>query len=152
MFRPLSSLAEGEWWCVNFPTIAGKESSQTPEPDNEVFWALLPKFCFTTECHELVLFKTKEGLPRWLSGKESSCQCPRRGFSPWIRKVPWRRKWQPTLVFLPGNCHGQRSLGATVHGTAKSWTRLSNWAHTKWKEKEGHRWELLTISAQYIRR
>ena len=29
---------------------------------------------------------------------------------PWVRKMPWRRKWQPTPVFLPGKCHGQRSL------------------------------------------
>ena len=32
------------------------------------------------------------------------------GFDPWVRKVPWRRKWQPTPVFLPGKPHGQRSL------------------------------------------
>ena len=29
---------------------------------------------------------------------------------PWVRKIPWRRKWQPTPVFLPGESHGQRSL------------------------------------------
>ena len=34
----------------------------------------------------------------------------RRGFNPWIGKSPWRRAWQPTLVFLPGESHGQRSL------------------------------------------
>ena len=34
----------------------------------------------------------------------------RRGFCPWVRKVPWRRAWQPTPVFLPGESHGQRSL------------------------------------------
>ena len=30
-------------------------------------------------------------------------------FDPWVRKIPWRRAWQPTLVFLPGESHGQRS-------------------------------------------
>ena len=53
------------------------------------------------------------GPPRWLSGKESACQCRRcrrRGFDPWVVKIPWRRKWQPTSVFLPGESHGQRSL------------------------------------------
>ena len=50
------------------------------------------------------------GLPRWLSGKESTCQCRRHGFSPWVGKIPWRRKWQLTAVFLPGESHGQRSL------------------------------------------
>ena len=46
-------------------------------------------------------------------GKEPACQCrsPERcGFNPWIRKIPWRRKWQPTPVFLPRKFHGQRSL------------------------------------------
>ena len=43
-----------------------------------------------------------------------------------VRKIPWRRKWHPTPVFLPGEFHGQRSLVGcyTVHGITKSWTRL----------------------------
>ena len=50
------------------------------------------------------------GLPLWLSGKESTCQCRRQGFSPWVGKILWRRKWQPIPVFLPGKSQGQRSL------------------------------------------
>ena len=50
------------------------------------------------------------GLLWWLSGKESACQCRRHGFNPWIRKIPWRMKWQTTLVHLPGKSHGRRSL------------------------------------------
>ena len=34
----------------------------------------------------------------------------RDGFNPWVEKIPWRRAWQPTSVFLPGESHGQRSL------------------------------------------
>ena len=52
-------------------------------------------------------------LPRQLSGKESTWQCRRSRrcrFNPWVRKIPWRRKWQPTPVFLPGETRGQRSL------------------------------------------
>ena len=48
-----------------------------------------------------------------VSGKGSSCQCrrPRRcECNPWVRKIPWRRKWQSTPVFLPRESHGQRSL------------------------------------------
>ena len=45
-----------------------------------------------------------------LSRKEPTCQWRRGGFDPWVGKIPWRRKWQPTLVFLPGKSHGQRSL------------------------------------------
>ena len=44
------------------------------------------------------------------SSKESACQCRRPGFYPWVGKIPWRRKWQPTSVFLPGKSHGQRSF------------------------------------------
>ena len=40
-------------------------------------------------------------------GKESSCSAE---FDPWVGKIPWRRAWQPTPVFLPGESHGQRSL------------------------------------------
>ena len=72
-------------------------------------------------------------LPRWLSDKESACQCRRHrrhGFDPWVGKIPWRRKWQPTPVFLPGKAYGQRSLAhCVVHGVAKSQTRLSDWVH-----------------------
>ena len=50
------------------------------------------------------------GLPRWLSGKESACQYRRRGFSPWVGKIPWRKRWQLTPVFLPGKPPQQRSL------------------------------------------
>ena len=54
-----------------------------------------------------------KGFHRWLSGKESACQCRRlrrRGFDRCVRKIPWRRKWQSTPVFLSGNFQGQRSL------------------------------------------
>ena len=46
-------------------------------------------------------------------GKEVSCQCRRYKrcwFNPWVRKIPWRRAWQPTPIFLSGESHGQRSL------------------------------------------
>ena len=56
----------------------------------------------------------KDHMLRWrLGGKESACQCGshrRPGFNSSVRKIPWRRKWQPTPVFLPGESHGQRSL------------------------------------------
>ena len=58
-----------------------------------------------------------EGKPvHWLdfpggaSDKEPACQCRKCGFDPWVRKIPWRKVWQPTPVFLPGKSLGQRSL------------------------------------------
>ena len=49
-------------------------------------------------------------LACWLSGKESTWQCRRPGIDPWVGKIPWSKKWQPTPVFLPVKSHGQRSL------------------------------------------
>ena len=52
-------------------------------------------------------------FPGGASDKEPACQgrrCKRCGFDPWVRKIPWRREWQPTPGFLPGESQGQRSL------------------------------------------
>ena len=62
------------------------------------------------------------------AGKESACNAvglQKHRFNPWVRKAPWRKKWQPTPVFLPGKPHGQRSLvGYIVHRVAKSQIQL----------------------------
>ena len=47
------------------------------------------------------------GFPGGSVGKESTCQCR---YCAWVGKILWRRKWQPTPVFLPGESYGQRSL------------------------------------------
>ena len=68
------------------------------------------------------------GLPSWLSGKESAYQFRRHkrcGFNPWVGKISWRRKWQPTSVFLPRKSHGQRSLeGYSPWGCEGVWHDL----------------------------
>ena len=65
-------------------------------------------------------------LPRWhywLKKQKTTCQCRRRKrweLDPWVKKISWRRKWQPVLVFLPGESHGQRSLvGCSPQGRNK---------------------------------
>ena len=58
------------------------------------------------------------------NGKESACQCRRLVFDPWVGKIAWRRKWEPTPVSLPGKSHGQRSLAGS--GVANSQTQLGN--------------------------
>ena len=76
-------------------------------------------------------------LPRWLSGKESACQCRshrRCGFGPLVGKIPWRRKQQPTLGFLPGTFHGQRSLVG----------------YSPWGVKESDRTDQLSMHARRI--
>ena len=73
-------------------------------------------------------------MHRRLSGKESTCQCRRHGFDPWVGKVPWRRKWQPTPVFLPGKSHGQRGLvGYSPWGHRESdMTEELSTSHSNW--------------------
>ena len=51
-----------------------------------------------------------KGFPGGSDGKESACNAGRPGFDPWVRKIPWRKEWLPTPLFLPGEFHGQRSL------------------------------------------
>ena len=61
-------------------------------------------------------------FPGGSDSKESACSVGRWGFNPWVGKRPWRRKWPPTPVLLPGKSQGQRSLQATVHAVSKSQT------------------------------
>ena len=83
-------------------------------PDNPNVWAELLRIRviinFWTLLNMESFLKVGTGLTSWLSSKEHSCQCRRCRLEPWVRKVPWRRKWQPAPVFLPGKPHGQRSL------------------------------------------
>ena len=79
------------------------------------FWRILISlFFFCSLC-----FGHTSGFPGGISGKEPTCQCrsiKRCRFDPWVRKNPWRRAWQSTPVFLPGESHGQRS-----HGLHRLW-------------------------------
>ena len=90
-------------------------------------WHLLSLLCL----QHLTLYSihSSVGLPRWLSGKESACQCRRcrgPGLDPWVRKIPRGRKWQSPPVFLPGKSHGQRSwAGYSPWGRSVQ----RNWAH-----------------------
>ena len=80
----------------------------------------------------LLCFILSLGLPRWISGKESSCQCKRHRrlrFDAQVGRIPWRRKWQPTPVFLPGESHGERSLVACSPWGHKELNRTEVTAH-----------------------
>ena len=83
----------------------------------------LTRLCFPATLEHHILFSSSSkhlslhhiwhGLPSQPSGKESTCQCRghrRWNLSPWVGKIPWRMKWQPTAVFLLGPSRGQRSL------------------------------------------
>ena len=68
---------------------------------------------------------TDVGLLPWQLRRQSVClQFGRPRFDPWVRKIPWRRKWQSTAVFLPGKSHGFRSLVG----------------YSPWGRRVGHDW------------
>ena len=76
-----------------------------------------------------VMTKHCLGVPGGINGKESACQdrrLKRLGFHPKIGKRPWRRKWPPTPVLLPGEPQGQRSLAGYGPGGHRERTRLSS--------------------------
>ena len=71
-------------------------------------------------------------------GKEPACQHRRHRrhrFHPWVRKIPWRRRWQPSPVFWPGKSHGQRSL-----------VGYSSWGHKEWPDLATEHYNLTVIS------
>ena len=106
------------------------------------------------------------GFPWGLSGKESSCQfrrCKRPRFDTCVRKILWRRKWQPTPVFLPGKFYGQRSLaGYSPWGrkelghnsaTEHAKTRLTNLAldlRVSWFRCEAHYFHLSASCVSFL--
>ena len=75
-------------------------------------------------------FSKKAGLPWWLRQERICLQRGKPGFNPWVRKIPWRRKWLPIPVFLPGEFHGQRGLVG----------------YSPWGCKDSNRIEWLTLS------
>ena len=95
-------------------------------------------FCETLYFHFLIdqllqIEYLRNALPWWLSGKESACQCRGPGFKPWVGKILWRRKWQPTPVCLLGNPMVRETWWATVHGI----TRVRH----DWVSKQQQIWE-----------
>ena len=63
-------------------------------------------------------------FPGGSDGKKICLQCGTPGFNPWVRKIIWRREWQPTPVFLPEEFHGQRSLAGYSPWSGKDYYYL----------------------------
>ena len=89
-------------------------------------------FLYMPECPvpllgRALLNKLGTSMFRWYSGKEPACQCRRHktlGFDPWVGKILWKKKWQPTPSLEDSMNSGV--WWATVHGVPKSWTWLSD--------------------------
>ena len=83
---------------------------------------------FQPLCYQGPLIKTE--LSWWLKWQRICLQCGRPGFDPWVGKIPWRREWLPSPIFLPGEFYGQRSLAG----------------YSPWDHKESDTTERLTLS------
>ena len=95
------------------------------------YWIHLPSWIWEALYAKWLFGKSTEEFDLRQGGSvvKKACQCRRhrrRGFDPWVRKIVWRRKWQPTPVFLPGESHGQRSLAGYSPQGFKSQIGLSN--------------------------
>ena len=75
-------------------------------------------------------------------------RCQRHEFDPWVRKIPWRRKWQPTPVFLPGESHRQRSLAGYSPGGHKEADTAEWWSttETSYYQRGGLKWVKCRLS------
>ena len=98
------------------------------------FWIFGTNLVITRNFPMKLSFASSQyGLPGGDSGKELTCQCrrpKRHRLNPWVRKMPWRRKWLPTPVFLPG----ERSL--EVHRVSKNLTQLKPFSMKHMKRVE----------------
>ena len=92
-------------------------------------WKRMPFFfhsilCLGIETEFWGGVKSARDFPGSASGKELACQsrrCKTLGFNPWVKEIPWRRAWQPTPVFLPGESHGQKGLVGYSPEGYKEW-------------------------------
>ena len=78
--------------------------------NNVCLWNFKKYKCMRKERGLFSPFSYLFGFPCGSDGKSICLQCRKPGFDPWVGKIPWRRKWQPTPVLLPGKSHGQRTL------------------------------------------
>ena len=91
-------------------------------------------FLFMAEKHCIVcIYIYVYGLPWWLRWESICLQCGRPRFNPWVGKISWKRKWQPTPIFFPRKSHGWRNL-----------VGYSPWCH-----RVGYHWAT-SLSLSYI--
>ena len=111
------------------PEDAASADRPLAPPDTELgsTFSKMPRECVSTLKFEKDYMCKELGFPGGARGKEPACQCRSHkggGFDPWVRKIPWRRAWQPTPVFLLENPTERGTWQATVHRVAKSWIQL----------------------------
>ena len=108
-------------------SLALQTDALPSEPPGKPKWSWEP---FKTELltRYAIVFNLFKVFSRWLSGKESTYKCRRfrrLGFNPWVKKIPWRKTWQPSPVLLPENPMNRGAWRAIVHGCKVRY----DWAH-----------------------
>ena len=118
---------------------------------------IMDSFCCATETNTTLYINytlTKINLEKkqqhwwmqWLRQWRICLQCGRPGFDSWVRKIPWRREWQPTPIFLPGESHEQRSLvGYHPWGHKESDTFTFKNDQTKWSQTQKDRYHMISL-------
>ena len=103
-------MRRGAWWAI----VHGITESDTSEQLTlSHFQDLYTYLHLITETQSAWNKNRIEGRPGGASGKEPTCHCKkykRLGFGPWTGKMPWRRAWQTTPMFLPGESHRLQSI------------------------------------------
>ena len=129
---PIRTHATTPGWCHSFPAhwyFLSHRASARLEPSCATAhnprdtWSAAS---FFTKTH---LRLPSTPFPGGRVVKNSACQCRRCGFHPWVGKISWRKKWQPSPVFLLGKSHGQRSPGGYRPWGPKEWD-TAEWTHT----------------------
>ena len=128
---PFAVLVFNKWRDLSLNILTGLELLAEGGSE-QCMWGKSRRWTYHT--WSMVGAKGKQSSPLWTSHLQrancaSVCQCRRHRFDLLGGKIPWRRKWQPTVVFLLGKFHGQRNLAVTVLGITKSQTQLKDRAH-----------------------
>ena len=110
----------------HFPRPASQRTHLPHVPADT--WAAPPSVCGgTSKCQGKSFPHTALNGPPWrLSGRESACRCRRPGFDPWVEKIPWRRKRQPTPVLSPGKSWTEEPGGLQSPGSERDTTERLN--------------------------
>ena len=92
---------QSPWW--SFLLVKCFNARHSRKAERQSWYQMFPNLTLNSSVFRLWGFLV-------VQCEEPVCQCRRHRMDPWVGKIPWRRKWQPTPGFLPGKSHGQRSL------------------------------------------
>ena len=126
-----------------FPSCSRKWRQEKVTPSQGEFMICFQVAWVHQRAHPLSAFShlslalTPVGFPDDARGKEPSCQCgrcKRHRFYPCVRNITWKKAWQPTPVFLPGESHGQSCLAGYSPQVCKELDIIEAWETLGWRK------------------